>query len=516
MQIIVDDHQEIKYYRQCVEQINNKYSQNIVVDKCTVIDICDLCIETLVQDFIIFLDRYQNPQDLFQFILLYSNLATEKQRSENTFILMQMCRYVFMLIPKLKLSSQATPIIDINKFDLSDIFFITKMIDIFAQQRAVQIMNEKCIFQLERSEYSFALTYVDNPLVKAHTLLNQTNQKKSLFRKHCFTSNLLSDFRDELYNAFGDITDKLFDIVCNTQLVDICLNDISFSEFKEIIEGYIPEKLQILRIINISQLFIEHFNNSFLQGLLFSSKNSDIVTAIKKPYNKDLRTRYRPILEFNIDGEKEYFIAPYMFQEAMEEICGNLLPFKELPSEWRSNQLIKNFTKKLFQEHDKWLEDLAAKIFERDKYPFLRNKKSINNISLEKSIAYIGSTRFPNSRVGEIDFIVINKSTQIIYVIDAKHIKTKYHLQSFAADNSKFVEENGYNDKLSFKVDWIQKHLYDVSKEFECDYSNYSVQGEFVTETFVYYSISSQFPIIPIDWLNKYLKTNDKLCFLRQ
>ena len=46
MQIIVDDHTEIKYYRQCLEQINNKYSQNIVVDKCTVIDICDLCIET--------------------------------------------------------------------------------------------------------------------------------------------------------------------------------------------------------------------------------------------------------------------------------------------------------------------------------------------------------------------------------------------------------------------------------------------------------------------------------------
>ena len=43
-------------------------------------------------------------------------------------------------------------------------------------------------------------------------------------------------FSDELYNAFGDITDKLFDIVCNTQLVDICLNDISFSEFTEIIE----------------------------------------------------------------------------------------------------------------------------------------------------------------------------------------------------------------------------------------------------------------------------------------
>ena len=79
MQIIVDDHTEIKYYRQCLEQINNKYSQNIVVDKCTVIDICDLCIETLVQDFIIFLDRYQNPQDLYCYILIWQQKNNDQR-----------------------------------------------------------------------------------------------------------------------------------------------------------------------------------------------------------------------------------------------------------------------------------------------------------------------------------------------------------------------------------------------------------------------------------------------------
>lgn len=51
MQIIVDDHTEMKYYKRCLEQINNKYSQDIEINKCTIIDICDLCIETLVQDF---------------------------------------------------------------------------------------------------------------------------------------------------------------------------------------------------------------------------------------------------------------------------------------------------------------------------------------------------------------------------------------------------------------------------------------------------------------------------------
>lgn len=56
MQIIVDDHTEMKYYKRCLEQINNKYSQDTEIDKCTIIDICDLCIDTLVRDFTNILD----------------------------------------------------------------------------------------------------------------------------------------------------------------------------------------------------------------------------------------------------------------------------------------------------------------------------------------------------------------------------------------------------------------------------------------------------------------------------
>ncbi len=205
-----------------------------------------------------------------------------------------------------------------------------------------------------------------------------------------------------------------------------------------------------------------------------------------------------------------------MFQEAIEEICGNLLPFQVIPNEWASNQIIINFAKKLFQEHDKWLERLCCSVIEAKKLPYKRNVKALNNVSLEKAVAHIGTKCYPNRNVGEIDFIVIDKSTQIIYVIDAKHIKTRYHLQSFVADYTKFIGEKGYDEKLSFKVDWIQNHLYDVSRAFGCDCSDYSVQGIFVTETFVYYSISSQFPIIPIAWFNAYIETNDKLCFLRQ
>ena len=320
-----------------------------------------------MQDFITLLDRYRNPQDIFQFMLLYSRLATEKQRTEDMLILMQMCRYVFILIPKLNLSFKAAPIIDMDKLELSDIFFITKMIDILSQQRAIQLMNDECVFKLERNEWAFALTYMDDSLVNVHSHLKYTSQSKFLFQKHCFSFNLLNDFRGELYNAFGDITDKFCDIVCNAQPANIHLNDVSFSEFKEIVEGHIPERLQIIQVINITNLVKKHPHNPFLRGLLFTHNNSDIKAAIEKPYDKDLRTRYRPILEFSIDGNKEYYIAPYMFQEAIEEIYGNLLPFQVIPNEWASNQIIINFAKKLFQEHDKWLERLCCSVIERQR-----------------------------------------------------------------------------------------------------------------------------------------------------
>lgn len=516
MHVIVEDSIEMKYYIRCLELINRKYQSDAEIDRYAVIDICDLCIESLIQDFEAELGKYKNPQDFFQFMLLYSNLATEKRRSEDSLILMQMCRYVFMLIPKFNLSYKDASIINIGELELSDIFYITKMIDILSQQRAIQIMNDERIFQLERNECAFALTYMDDSLVNAHKHLKYNTQRKSLFQKHCFTFNLLKDFRNELYNAFGDVTDELCEIVCNTPHSDICLDDISFGELKDIIEGHIPERLQILRVINITKLVKEYPNNAFLQGLLFTHNNSDIKAAIEKPYDKDLRTRYRPILEFSIDGNKEYYIAPYMFHEAVEEICGNLLPFQVIPKEWASNQIIINFAKKLFQEHDKWLEGLCCRVIEGKELSYKRNVKSLNNFSLERAVAYIGAKCYPNRNVGEIDIIVIDKSAQIIYVIDAKHIKTKYHLQSFAADYTKFIGETGYDEKLSFKVDWIQKHRHDVSREFGADCSSYSVQGIFVTETFVYYSIVSEFPIIPIAWLDVYLETNDKFCFLRQ
>ena len=107
------------------------------------------------------------------------------------------------------------------------------------------------------------------------------------------------------------------------------------------------------------------------------------------------------------------------------------------------------------------------------------------------------------------------------FSLDEKEIKRSganyvkdvvYHRYS---DWNDFINKNNPKN-IYYLTRYGQKHLYDVGLEFGCDCSGYSVQGIFVTETFVYYCIMSEFPIIPIAWLNAYIETNDKLCFLRQ
>ena len=154
MRIIVNHHIESKYYKQCVDAINSKYPLDTNIDREEIIRICDLCIELLIQDFTAELSKYKHPHDIFQFMLLYSNVATDKYKSEDAIILMQMCRYVFSHTPKLNLSYDAKPIIDMyrDEFDLSNLFFITKMIDTLAQQRAIQQMYLEALNNQNYSE----------------------------------------------------------------------------------------------------------------------------------------------------------------------------------------------------------------------------------------------------------------------------------------------------------------------------------------------------------------------------
>ncbi len=120
----------------------------------------------------------------------------------------------------------------------------------------------------------------------------------------------------------------------------------------------------------------------------------------------------------------------------------------------------------------------------------------------------------PNTKrkVGEIDFIVINPTRKIIFIIDAKCTKTKYYFQAFSNDKSTFED---YSIKLNDKVEWIKSHKKEVSKFFKIpNLEEYTVEGVFVTNSLIYYNFFSEYPIIPLDKILQYFTSSNRMCVL--
>lgn len=52
-----------------------------------------------------------------------------------------------------------------------------------------------------------------------------------------------------------------------------------------------------------------------------------------------------------------------------------MLPFRELPKEWGDNPTLKTYAKKLFNEHDKWLDDPIEAVLTKKEYNSIETSK---------------------------------------------------------------------------------------------------------------------------------------------
>ncbi|MBD5358697.1 MAG: hypothetical protein HDR88_17195 [Bacteroides sp.] len=134
----------------------------------------------------------------------------------------------------------------------------------------------------------------------------------------------------------------------------------------------------------------------------------------------------------------------------------------------------------------------------------------MRNTSIEDFPVYENG-ELTNRTVGQIDFIVINKDSKIIYIADAKHLKSKYITASFYNDKSKFDE---YHIKLKDKVLWAENNKSLVSELFDMDLISFKVQGLFITDAYIFYALFVNYPIIPLIAINQYFYSNDRFCYL--
>lgn len=450
----------------------NPYKYTLPKD---VISICDVAINCLINTFEqVVTELLTSFDDVQEFVHIYSYFSNPTQKKP--IIFRHTCRYILSILPKLKLSSEPSANSEeSNILELCKLIALTELLHTFIQAKSIQqIENSSCLtVEVGRS---ISIEYTKDSICVLNSKIENTSR---LIHKN-FASE--DDFRSIM--ATLEENSPVFKILMD--YISDCIN-------------------RQADIIEITREISRCDNDPIICGLTFAIENVNFHEAVHYPYKTFYRTRFRPILQLNIDGETRYFTTSWMMMEALDELSNNLLPYGDQPKGWERIHELKQKCKDLTKKAGKQFEDEVFKVIE-PLYLTKRNISGFHNISLKKQ--FVPNTK---RKIGEIDFILINTSRKIIFVIDAKCTKTKYYFQAFANDKSTFEE---YSIKLHDKVEWIKSHKKEVGKFFKANIDEYAVEGLFVSNSLIYYNFFSVFPIIPLDKVTRYIATSDRMCVI--
>jgi hypothetical protein len=463
-------------------------------------------LEILVGQFTEKIKLIKNYKDVYAFINRYD--PTE-QHDEGEIAFKQLCKYIFTLIPLLKLDSTSPSVFDGGNADIRKLVAFGAAIDELAQMYGFHMVAQKEVTSMLIHENGWSFHYNDDKYQKINQQFYLATTDGAL-HGFCDTTFVIEAFtnivKKTFYSAFNALSKRIFD---DPQPIN--LENVSFQEFSRLINGRTPSK----SIIDITDIVEGYKSNAFISGLLFTEENSDLLQSVLKPNNPLYRTRFRPFIQIRIDGEVRYITTQALYYEASCAVASCLFAHNELPREWSDFVKIKEVSKKIKDQHGIELEKCVANILDNNNILYLKNIKSLANTSVEKAKASTSDGKKTNKCVGEIDFIIVDDTAKIVYVADAKFIKPTYFIQSFGVDAEKFRGEKGYERKLEYKTVWIKNHLSLLAKELKrSDMSSYTVQGFFVTDNLVYYTMFSQYPIIPIRDIIKFLSTKNRFCFI--
>ena len=300
--------------------------------------------------------------------------------------------------------------------------------------------------------------------------------------------------------------DEYFNETLNS--IELYFGDAASSIFALFMENTNSDNDDRCRTLEVTDIVNKFKLDPFINGLILRKQNVNLRNSIHKPHDINLRSRFRPIIEVKVNGIERYVTTKHLIFEALDQLITNQIPFGELPKEWLQNPQIVKYSHNQQNIHDKWLENPTEIIISKNKFIYLRNVENINGINIIK--ASVGNS---TKTVGEIDFIIVDSKKSTIYIADCKYIKRKDNFASFAIDRNSFEKEKGYNTKLANKIDWISNHKSDLAKELQIDLSLFTVEGLFITNSYVYYGNYSRYPIIAIDFLNGYFDTGKYIPF---
>lgn len=326
------------------------------------------------------------------------------------------------------------------------------------------------------------------PLIDKEPQANKEPKKTQIF-----DSGLNTTWKDE----FGFYLDDMIAILTNLGMYDyqdkvnFPLLSLSMSEIQERIKETLvepPSDEEIEKIIDFTSIGFDTYES-------YNYLNYSIDRLMKKKE----RINLSPLIKI---GDKYL----YGHQSILNASQAWFYPLIEgdIPFSIDDKSQIKKELDRIHEVLDRELEKNAYKIAAKT----IGEEYVRKNIDKFKTL----SETFPQKPAcGEIDLLVVNPRSKIVFVMDAKNVNKKFFVSAIDRELNKFLKgEKSYLKKLNLKAEFIKDNLEEILTHFKIkEKNNWNVQKGFVVNTLytsAFYKEKVDFVLI--DDLSEYLLQN--------
>lgn len=316
-----------------------------------------------------------------------------------------------------------------------------------------------------------------------------TYQPYTIFFSHIFNELPKHDSDVTLTDCIADFKNLIEDKY-SVKYDDLCyfIAEIISKPENKLGVTVLPE---IIKNIKKNTSVNTQFIDSFYAGLTINKSNAlDIDKCFYT--NQDIgRYLYKPILEYNIDGQIYHLIGSNKWRESLSQLNTNCFPFGIFPIEWKINTHLKKFIEKVDNTHDKVLQNPIIEMLEINKFP---NEMDIWRFQTFKN-------QFINIKdtIGDIDILFIDEFEKIIYVSECKHNRSRFDYNNWKRDYYNFKEK--YEKQLERKVNWAKSNVDIIENHFKLrienplnlDLTDCKIEGIFIINAPTIYMFNSSY-----------------------
>ena len=299
---------------------------------------------------------------------------------------------------------------------------------------------------------------------------------------------------------------------------------------------YIDDMVSVMT--NLAMLHIKDKHNSVLTQLSIDEICNRIQeTLVEPPSNEEISEIIKFItLDFNTYNDYNYIdysidrlmkkkerlnLSPLIRMKNNKYLFGHQLlllstkawyyPLKDgdIPFYIDDTNLVKKELKKIHRTLDLKLEEKAYQVV----------KNTLSEIYVEKNILNfrrLSITFQKQPSCGEIDLLIANPKTKILFVMDAKNINKKFSVSAISRELRNFFEDRSrkksYLSKLNMKVEFINNNQDEILNHFKItDKNGWKIKKGFVVNTlYVSAFYKEKVDFVLIDDLEEYIQGKQK------